>query len=77
MRYRLRTLMMLLAMSGVVLARVAYLKRCRDWHREEVARIIAAIAVSDGGDNKIAFRSDGAANDLARASRLILPIVGP
>src|SRR5882724_428396 len=39
MRYRLRTLLIVVSVFAVLLARVAYLKRQRDLHRREVQRL--------------------------------------
>jgi hypothetical protein len=43
MRYRLRTLMLAITMLSVVLARIAYVKRHRDFHRREVQQYSAQL----------------------------------
>jgi len=44
MRFRLRTLMIVLAAGGVLFARVGYLKRMAAFHRREASARIARIA---------------------------------
>src|SRR5262245_48936440 len=67
MRYKLRTLLILLALAGMVLARIAYLKRCRDFHQQEVGRLIAAICEAEGADDKVA----DSVGDLAQAGTTV------
>jgi hypothetical protein len=43
MRYRLRTLLIVISVLAIVLARVAYLKRHRDFHRQEVQRLVTQL----------------------------------
>jgi hypothetical protein len=50
MRYRLRTLLILMAIVGLPLARIGYLKRIADFHRREVARIGRSISVAERED---------------------------
>jgi len=54
MRFSLRTLLIALAIAGVVFARVAYLKRWRDAHQREAVRLIEAIRNAEGKDWRIA-----------------------
>lgn len=51
-RYRLRTLLILISVLAVVLARVAYLKRQRDFHRHEVNRLVAQLAAFQKNDSR-------------------------
>jgi hypothetical protein len=44
MRYRLRTLLILIAIGGTLFARIGYLKRWVDFHRREAAIRITQIA---------------------------------
>jgi hypothetical protein len=44
MRFRLRTLLIVIAVLAAVLARLAYLKRQRDFHRQEVNRLVTQLA---------------------------------
>ena len=44
MRYRLRTLLIVISLLAAVLARVAYLKRQQDFHRHEVKRLVTQLA---------------------------------
>jgi len=44
MRYRLRTLLIVVSLLAAVLARVAYLKRQHDFHRQEVQRLVTQLA---------------------------------
>jgi hypothetical protein len=44
MRYRLRTLLIVVTVLAAVLARIAYLKRQRDFHRREVNRVVTQLA---------------------------------
>jgi hypothetical protein len=53
MRYRLRTLLIVLAVASVVFARIAYLKQKRDFHAMEVAKLVEAIRVVEGDDGQI------------------------
>jgi hypothetical protein len=53
MRYRLRTLLIVLTAAGVLLARIAYLKQERDWHAREVARLVGMIRIAEGEDRQI------------------------
>jgi hypothetical protein len=66
-RYRLRTLLILMAVAGVVFARVAYLKQWRDFHRREVAKLVESIRIAEGEDRQIA----DSVNDFAIAGRAI------
>ncbi|HEY2415563.1 MAG TPA: hypothetical protein VGI40_25195 [Pirellulaceae bacterium] len=50
MRYRLRTLLIVIAVLAAVLARVAYLKRQRDFHRQEANRLATQIATFQNYD---------------------------
>jgi hypothetical protein len=52
MRYRLRTLLIVLAIVGVVFARIGYLKRMGDYHQQEAARLLTIIASAQGEDQK-------------------------
>ena len=67
MQYRLRTLLIAVAVAGAVFARVACLKRWRDFHTGEVAKLVAAIGIADGGDNKIA----SSVNEFAKAGTVV------
>lgn len=67
MRFRLRTLMILMAVAGAVFARVAYLKQWRDFHKREVAKLVESIRIAEGEHKQIA----DFVNDLAMAGRRI------
>jgi hypothetical protein len=45
--YHLRTLLILLVVAGILFARISYLKRMGHNHRQSVARLVPAIAVSE------------------------------
>jgi len=66
-RYKLRTLLIVMAVAGVVFARVAYLKRWRDFHKREVAKIVESIRIAEGEDRQIA----NSVNNFAMAGRAI------
>jgi hypothetical protein len=66
-RFKLRTLLIVLAIAGMVFARIAYLKRLGDFHHREVHRLIQAITKAEGGDNRIA----NSLNDFAIAGETI------
>jgi len=53
MRFRLRTLMILLGMAGVLFARVAYLKRLGDVHRREIDRLVPSILTAEGENREM------------------------
>src|SRR5262245_33879044 len=67
MRYRLRTLLILMAVAGAVFARVAYLKQWRDFHKREVAKLVESIRIAEGEDRQIA----DSVNEFAMAGRAI------
>jgi len=67
MRFRLRTLMIAMAVAGVVFARVAYLKQWRDSHKREVAKLVESIQIAEGEGRQIA----DSVNDFAMAGRAI------
>src|SRR5262245_7417629 len=67
MRYRLRTLLILMTVAGAVFARVAYLKQWRDFHKREVAKLVESIRIAEGEDRQIA----DSVNDFAMAGRAI------
>ena len=50
MHYRLRTLLILMAVAGLLFTRIGYLKRMADFHRREVARIGGSISVAERED---------------------------
>jgi hypothetical protein len=50
MRFRLRTLLILMAVAGLLFTRIGYLKRMADFHRREVARIGGSISVAERED---------------------------
>jgi hypothetical protein len=52
MRYRLRTLLILMAIAGLLFARVAYLKRMGDVHRREIARLLPNIVAAEGENHE-------------------------
>jgi hypothetical protein len=62
-RYKLRTLLILLAFFGLVFARIGYLKHMGDSHREKAARLMRTMALTDKGGQPIAlshrFDADG------------------
>jgi hypothetical protein len=68
LRFRLRTLLILMAVAEVVFARIAYLKQWRDFHKREVAKLVESIRIAEGEDRQIA---DSVINDFAMAGRPI------
>jgi hypothetical protein len=52
MRFRLRTLLIVVSILAAVLARVAYLKRQRDFHRQEVHRLVTQLASTPGSEGE-------------------------
>jgi len=50
MRYRLRTLLIVLAVICVILARIAYVKEQRDFHRHEVQKLVSQLASIPGSE---------------------------
>jgi hypothetical protein len=47
MRYRLRTLLILMAVAGLLFARIGYLKRMANSHRQAAANLIPGIATAE------------------------------
>jgi hypothetical protein len=47
MQYRLRTLLIVVSLAGLLLARVAYLKHKADFHRGHAAALISSIAARE------------------------------
>lgn len=52
MRYRLRTLLIVVTVFSLVLARVSYLKHQRDYHRREVQKLIAQLSALGNYDQR-------------------------
>jgi hypothetical protein len=73
MRYRLRTLMIVMVVCGLVFARVAYLKQMAIYHRQKAAALIPRLAASER--YTISEAQDAVAFLAAGASR-IKPRVG-
>jgi hypothetical protein len=49
MRYRLRTLLIAVAIAGLPLARIAYLKQMANSHRRKVAELVQKLATTADG----------------------------
>jgi hypothetical protein len=65
MQYRLRTLLILMAISGLVFARIGYLTRMADYHHRAESQVIQEIAGQLDGEfppemirAQLAFRGD-------------------
>jgi hypothetical protein len=52
MRYSLRTLLMVVTVFSLVIARVSYLKHQRDYHRREVQKLIAQLSALGNSDRR-------------------------
>lgn len=52
MRYRLRTLLILMAIIGLALSRISHLKQKRNSHRQEVAKLVNEISTSERKSKK-------------------------
>jgi hypothetical protein len=52
MRYSLRTLLMVVTVFSLMIARVSYLKHQRDYHRREVQRLIAQLSALPKHDRR-------------------------
>jgi len=57
MRFRLRTLMIVIVFAGAAFARIAYLKRMADFHSQKLAQQIASIAAHTRYSEDFVFTS--------------------
>ena len=56
LRYKLRTLFIVVGLLGLVCARIAYLKRMSDYHRAEGEKLMDAMALTDEEGRPIRYR---------------------
>ena len=77
MQFRLRTLLIVVTVLAVVLARVAYLKRQRDFHRHEVHRVSTRLAAFHNRDWREIEQSVSVGAADGPGARRVVPTMTP